>query len=272
MSERRFIAWTAVAALLAVSPIPQLAQDTPQPATTPDAVERGHFIFSNNCGICHGPDAHNGDRGPDLNTGRFKHGGSDADLFRTITHGIPGTIMPANNLPAEQVRDIITFLRSTVVAARAPMTSNRDNGEKFFWNAGKCGNCHMVNGRGGVLGPDLSQIGGARTLEYLTTKLRDPSKDITTGLREPNADYNVPILNDSVTVVTLQGQRITGVAKNEDIFSLQMMGSDNRLHLFLKKDLREVIHERKSPMPAYPPQVLSDAALKDLLAYLASLE
>ncbi len=262
----------AIAAMCVLVPIPGLAQETPQSPATPDVVERGHFIFSNNCGICHGPDAHNGDRGPDLNAGRFKHGGSDADLFRTITHGIPGTIMPANNLPAEQVRAIITFLRSTVVAARAPITGNREYGEKFFWNAGKCGDCHMVNGKGGVFGPDLSQIGGARTMEYLNAKLRDPSKDITTGLREPNADYNVPILNDSVTVVTLQGQRITGVARNEDTFSLQMMGSDNVLHLFLKKDLEEVIHERKSPMPAYPSQVLSNAALKDLLAYLASLE
>jgi hypothetical protein len=109
-------------------------------------------------------------------------------------------------------------------------------------------------------------------LGYLTAKLRDPSKEITTGLREPNADYNVPISNASVTVVTLQGQRIMGVPKNEDTFSLQMMGSDNELYLFLKKDLKEVVHEQKSPMPAYPTQVLGDAALKDLLAYLASLD
>jgi cytochrome c oxidase cbb3-type subunit III len=270
--KRDLIVLAAIAALLAFGPIPQLAQETPQPPATPDAIERGHLFFSDNCGICHGPDAHNGDRGPDLNTGRFKHGGSDADLFRTITHGIPGTIMPANNLPADQVRAIITFRRSTVVAALTPITGNRENGEKFFWNAGKCADCHMVHGKGGVFGPDLSQIGGTRTMEYLTAKLRDPSRDITTGLREPNADYNVPISNASVTVVTLQGQRISGVPKNEDTFSLQMMGSDNELHLFLKKDLREVIHERKSPMPAYPSQVLSDAALKDLLAYLASLE
>jgi mono/diheme cytochrome c family protein len=183
--KRDLIILAAIAALLAFGPIPELAQETLQPPATPDAIERGHLFFSDNCGICHGPDAHNGDRGPDLNTGRFKHGGSDADLFRTITHGIPGTIMPANNLPADQVREIIRFLRSTVVAARTPITGNRENGEKFFWNAGKCADCHMVHGKGRVFGPDLSQIGGTRTVEYLIGKLRDPSRDITTGLREP---------------------------------------------------------------------------------------
>jgi cytochrome c oxidase cbb3-type subunit III len=262
----------ALSALIALCSIPLLAQETPRPPVTPDVIERGHVFFADNCGICHGADAHAGDKGPDLNTGQFKHGSSDSALFQTITHGVPGTIMPANNLPSDQVWAIIAFLRSTVVAAKAPVSGSRETGGKFFWNAGKCANCHMVNGKGGVLGPDLSQIGGTRTIQYLTTKLRDPDKELTTGLREPNADYVVPISNSRVTVVTNQGQRIDGVPKNEDTFSLQMIGTDNEVHLFLKKDLKEVSHEQKSPMPAYTSKVLSDAALKDLLAYLASLQ
>ncbi len=259
-------------ALLVLLAIPQFAQETPRPPSTPDTIERGHMYFSGNCGICHGADAQGGDKGPNLTTSQFKHGATDADLFRSITRGVPGTIMPANNLPPEQVWAIVAFLRSTVVAARAATGGNKEAGEKYFWSAGKCGNCHMVNGKGGVLGPDLSQIGSARTLEYLTTKLRDPNKEVTTGLREPNADYVVPIANSIVTVVTSSGQRITGVAKNEDTFSLQMIGSDNEIHIFMKKDLKDVIHEQKSPMPAYTNQELSEASLKDLLAYLATLE
>ena len=153
-----------------------LAQETARPPATRDTVERGHVFFADNCGICHGEDARGTDRGPNLTTGQFKHGSSDADVFRTITHGVPGTIMPANDLPADQVWSIIVFLRSTVVASRSVVTGSREAGEKYFWNAGKCGDCHMVNGRGGVLGPDLSQIGASRTVEYLTSKLRDPNK------------------------------------------------------------------------------------------------
>jgi putative heme-binding domain-containing protein len=94
---------------------------------------------------------------------------------------------------------------------------------------------------------------------------------LTKGLREPNGDYVVPISNATITVVTKTGQRITGVPRNEDTFSVQMLGTDNEIHLFLKKDVQEVIHEEKSLMPAYSEAMLSDSQLRNLLAYLATL-
>lgn len=241
-------------------------------APTPDVIERGHQFFANNCGVCHGFSGEGGERGPNLNTGQLTHGSTDADLFHTIAHGIPGTVMPANNFPADQIWAMITFLRSTVVAARAPTGGNREAGEKMFWSTWGCANCHMVKGKGGVLGPDLSQAGATRTLQYLARKVRDPSKELTKGLSEPNADYVLPVTNSTVTVVTNNGLRILGVPKNEDSFSIQVMGTDNQIHLFLKRDLKEVIHEQKSLMPAYNEKVLNEAELKNLLAYLASLE
>jgi cytochrome c oxidase cbb3-type subunit III len=252
--------------------VPRLnAADAHRPPNTPDTIDRGHAFFANNCGICHGADAHGGDKAPDLNTGRFKHATSDQDLFSVITHGVPGTIMPANNLPAEQVWAIVTYLRSTVVAGDASLKGNKEVGEQLFWNGGKCANCHMVNGRGGVLGPDLTQVGQARTPQYLRQKIRDPNKHITIGFHEPNADYVVPISNSTVTVTTKLGKSITGVPKNEDTFSIQMIGTDNELYSFMKSDLKDITHEQKSLMPAFTDSELSDVAVNDLLAYLTSL-
>jgi hypothetical protein len=71
--------------------------------------------------------------------------------------------------------------------------------------------------------------------------------------------------------VTKEGKRITGVRKNEDTFSLQLLDQKEQFHLFLKKDLKEVIHERKSLMPKYDQRALSEKDLQDLLAYLDSL-
>lgn len=71
--------------------------------------------------------------------------------------------------------------------------------------------------------------------------------------------------------MTKAGQRITGVPRNEDTFSIQMLGTDNEIHLFLKSDLKEVMHEEKSLMPSYNEALLSDIQLRDLLAYLATL-
>lgn len=240
-------------------------------ASTPSNIERGRHHFVDNCAICHGNNAQGGDKGPSLNTGQFRHGSSDAELYNTITRGVPGTVMAGSALPVEQVWGIITYLRSKIVAARAKIDGNAQAGEKTFWSSDKCGRCHMVGGRGGVLGPELTRIGAVRTVQYLTDKVRDPNKELTKGLREPNGDYVVPISNATITVVTKTGQRITGVPRNEDTFSVQMLGTDNEIHLFLKKDVQEVIHEEKSLMPAYSEAMLSDSQLRNLLAYLATL-
>ncbi|MBZ5607645.1 MAG: c-type cytochrome [Acidobacteriia bacterium] len=253
-----------------------LAAQAPANATNPLAsnrsnIERGRHHFADNCGICHGFNAQGGDKGPSLNTGQFRHGSTDAELYSTITHGVPGTVMPGNALPPEQVWAIITYLRSKIVAARSKIDGNAQAGEKTFWSSDKCARCHMVAGRGGTLGPDLTRIGATRTVQYLTEKVRDPNKELTKGMHEPNGDYVVPISNGTVVVVTKAGQRITGVPRNEDTFSIQMLGTDNEIHLFLKSDLKEVMHEEKSLMPSYNEALLSDIQLRDLLAYLATL-
>lgn len=180
--------------------------------------------------------------------------------------------MPANDLPAEQVWAIIAFLRSTVVAGRTLAGGDVEAGKQYFWKPGECGTCHMVNGKGGVLGPDLSGVGGLQTVSYLTQKIRDPNKELTTGLHEPNADYVVPIANSTVIVTMQSGEQITGVPKNEDTFSIQLLGTDNQLHNYLKKNLRGIIHQQKSLMPVYDQKRLSEVELKNLLAYLATLQ
>ena len=121
-------------------------------ASTPSNIERGRHHFVDNCGICHGSNAQGGDKGPGLNTGQFRHGGSDPELYNTITHGVPGTVMPASPLPSEQVWGIIIYLRSKIVAARSKIDGNAQVGENIFWTNEKCSRCHMIRGRGGVLG------------------------------------------------------------------------------------------------------------------------
>jgi len=79
------------------------------------------------------------------------------------------------------------------------------------------------------------------------------------------------LVYDTVTAVTRQGERIVGVAKNEDTFSIQLLDTGQQLHLLLKSDLESLTHQRKSLMPEYSPEMLSDAELRDLVAYLQSL-
>ncbi len=235
------------------------------------AIKEGESLFRTYCAACHGVDARGALEGPSLVSGLWTHGDSDAAIFRTIAGGIPGTEMTGQDLAEKEMWMIIAYLRSVGPKARPPAPGNRENGERIFFGKGQCLQCHMVNGRGGRLGPDLSYVGASRSVQYLIDSIREPSKDLSEGLVEPNNKYGFPIIYDTVIAVTKDGRRITGAAKNEDTFTLQLMDQNEQLHLFLKSELAQVIHERKSLMPAYDEGMLSASELQDLVAYLDSL-
>ncbi|MGH8863693.1 MAG: c-type cytochrome, partial [Burkholderiales bacterium] len=74
-------------------------------------IGNGRELFQSRCATCHGPDGV-GDRGPNLTTGHFRHGGTDWALFRTISKGVPGTAMPAFALPDAEIWQLIAFVQS----------------------------------------------------------------------------------------------------------------------------------------------------------------
>src|SRR4029079_756424 len=87
--------------------------------TTPAAIAAGQTLFNQVCQSCHGPGAQGSDRGPAL-TGTLKNGNTDADLFRTIRNGIPGTQMVAfGTLTDAQVWQLVSFIHSTQGGAAA---------------------------------------------------------------------------------------------------------------------------------------------------------
>jgi len=225
----------------------------------PETIEQGRSLFRLACALCHGIDARGG-RAPDLTSGRWTHGGSDAEIYRTIKMGVKGTEMPpvGGNLKEEEIWMMVCFLRSLRLDSGFPVAGSREAGEKIFFGRGNCSQCHMVKGRGGRLGPDLSRIGAARSDRYLVESIRDPGRDI-------------PREYETVVAVTRDGKRIVGVRRNEDTFSIQLMEQTEQLRLLLKRDLREVLYEKRSLMPNYGEQVLDEIELQDLLAYLDNL-
>lgn len=108
------------------------------------------------------------------------------------------------------------------------------------------------------MGPDLSVIGRLRSRSALARAIREPSASIGGGYRP-------------VTLVTAEGERIRGVVKGEDAFSIQLVEVGGRLQGYLKEDLRDVVREERSLMPAFDEERLSDQALDDVLAWLGTL-
>jgi cytochrome c oxidase cbb3-type subunit 3 len=255
-------------------PAPQATQEKPPSnpvAGDSSAIKEGASLFRSNCSPCHGLNARGGGRGPDLTSGRWTHGSSDADIFRTISQGVPGTQMSANGFEDSETWAIIAYLRSLAPSTRTKMSGDPAKGEKLFTGATGCSTCHMVNGRGGLLGPDLSRVGASRSIAYLTESIREPDKELSDGMLDPNNHYGLPLVYDTVTVVLKNGDKLTGIAKNEDTFSIQLLDTNQQLRLFQKRDLKEVLHEHKSLMPAYSEQMIDPVALQDLLAYLENL-
>jgi cytochrome c oxidase cbb3-type subunit 3 len=268
---KQLLLLTPAVLALVLSAAPQDHGVTNPVAGDPRAIQEGASLFRANCSPCHGLNAKGGGRGPDLTAGHWVHGSTDADLFRTVTRGVPGTEMPANALDDSEVWAILAYVRSLAPAKTEAVSGDPAKGKKIFWETEGCSTCHMVRGRGGVLGPDLSRVGEARSADYLIDSIRQPSKELSTGMLDPNNHYGLPLVFDTVTVVTPDGQKIVGVAKNEDTFSLQLIDTNQQLQFFLKKNLREVTHERKSLMPTYSEDMLKPTELQDLVAYLESL-
>ena len=232
-----------------------------------DAIRQGAVLFRQGCVYCHGVGAHGGARGPDLTTGSWSHGGSDGELFRTIGNGVPGTAMAAHRLTDDEIWRIVSYLRTQQQAA-APATGDPHRGETLFFEGGRCSRCHIVAGRGGRLGPELSYIGSARPRSYLIESIREPDRQLADN-RTFGSDSTLKY--DTVTVVTGDGRTIVGVPMNEDTFTVQIMDASESIHSFQKKSLKSLRHEDRSLMPAYGPGGLSDADLQDLVSYLQSL-
>jgi cytochrome c oxidase cbb3-type subunit 3 len=266
-----------VPVLLMLLVFPAVAGETRNPfSADPKAAKAGEFEFRINCAFCHGLGARGGGRGPDLTRAHKRHGDTDADLFQNISQGIAGTVMPANGtngqgvgMTDDEIWQIITYLRSVQVSAPTNPVGNAAHGKELFYGDANCSSCHMVEGKGGRLGPDLTAVGTARTVQALVESVRSPSQRLAWGLTESTKEFAQEY--ETVTVVTLDGQEIKGVTLNEDQFSLQMMDMTERIHLFEKDKLRSIKKSRESLMPAYNPTILSDRDLDDIIAYLLSV-
>jgi putative heme-binding domain-containing protein len=247
----------ALGAMILTAPASAAAQAPAAAAqrdVDPVAVRTGAGLFRERCAECHGADA-KGVARHDL-TQLWASGSTDERVFQTIRAGVPNTLMPSSAAPDEELRALVSYLRSLNGTATAGETArgNAENGERMFWAS--CGSCHAIKGRGGVIGPDFSRV--AQSPEALTQAIRNPNASTASGYQ-------------AITLVTRDGQRVRGTRKSEDALSIQIMDTTERLRGFLKSSLREVIKEPASLMPAFGPDKLTDADLNDVLAFLNTL-
>jgi cytochrome c oxidase cbb3-type subunit III len=222
----------------------------------PQAIAAGRTLFATSCAGCHGPGGEGG-RGPNLHERGAWHPLDDDGLFLTIRDGVAGADMPPTKLPEAQLWQIVAFVRSfTSPAFENTPAGDVAAGEKVFWGKGDCSTCHRIRGNGGMLGPDLSNIGALRSIEKLRQAIIDPDAD---GVRAYTG----------VTATLKSGQTIKGVARNRTNYSLQILDAHGKVHLLQTSDVRDLQFSDRSPMPRDFKQRLSAKELTDLLAFLS---
>lgn len=261
--------------LLACALAPVLAQrPAPGPANPfqgkPEAVKEGEALYAQKCTGCHGPNGSDGEIGPAIVAGdRTDFGATDGQVFNTLKNGIPGTPMAPQKLSDEELWKITAYIRALRgTALDNPLAGDVAHGEQIFWGKGQCGTCHMVGGKGGITAPDLNNIAGTRKASTIIDALtKDQHREYGSGgahLKSlPTLDTYLP-----VHVTTADGKVVDGILLNEDGYSIQMMGNDQRLRSFDRARLRRITVDSKSPMPTDYDKRLTPDEFKDLLAFL----
>src|SRR5215471_6862044 len=240
--------------------VPQLclsqAKQSP-PAGQPKNAVAGRSTFNSTCAACHGLDGRGSDKALNIATSARVRGFSDSELARIISDGIPDVGMPAfRTLGPDQVRALVEYLRSLQGKSDAGvLPGDAKRGREIFFGKGECGSCHSIAGEGGFLGPDLT--------DYAATNSSDGLRDeIIRSPRVPSHGFR-PAL-----VTTTRGERLEGLIRNEDNFSIQLQTADGNFHLLRKSDVQSCEHRDGSLMPANYRERLSNAELDDLINYL----
>jgi putative heme-binding domain-containing protein len=234
----------------------------------------GEFEFRANCAFCHGLGARGGGRGPDLTRTPKKHGDSDAEIFNTINNGVAGTAMPPNGatqqgvgMTDEEIWQVVTYIRS-VEKKPGTVSGDAKHGRELFFGNAVCATCHMFDGKGGRLGPDLTGAGTARSTDYLVESVRNPSRRLAQGISEAMKEFSAEY--ETVEVVASDGTKYQGTLLNEDSFTIQFMDTRENVRSFDKASLKSWKKSRESLMPAYGEKELPGKDLQDLLAFLVS--
>lgn len=154
------------------------------------SVEAGKRVFMNQCSVCHGADASGKTPVaqslnvaiPDYRS-QAVHSLTDEDIRKVIKEG-KGTMPPVPGLSAEDIANVIAFVRSfPLEESQAPVSEgSAERGEELFTgqipfrNSGPpCSGCHTVSGLpfpgGGTLGPNLTRTYSKLGPEGLSTAL-----------------------------------------------------------------------------------------------------
>ena len=164
--------------------------------------------------------------------------------------------MPAFDLPADTIDALTTMITSwNAIAAKASVPGDAAAGHRFFVGKGQCVSCHLAQGEGSAIGPDLSDIALTLTVDEIRDALLKPDARIAPG-------YGV------VSVRLRNGRTLRGFARSRSSFDLAIQDLTGAFHALSLDDVTSVTDEKTSHMATVK---ASADELRDVIAYLSRL-
>ncbi len=231
-----------------------------KPSKPANSTAAGRNIYNASCSGCHGLDGHGSDKAVNIAAGSEVQHLPDSQVSSIIANGVPATGMPAfRSLSPKQVGEVVRYLRALQGKGETQaLAGDARHGKEIFFGKGECSSCHTISGQGGFLGPDLSEYASTASAKAI-------HEEIVRARRNPGAGYRSAILT------TADGQRLEGVIRNEDNFSVQFQSKDGNFHFFQRSQLAKFDRLETSLMPTNYSERLTPRDIDDLVSFLISV-
>jgi|TARA_B110001454_G_C12693095_1_gene423151 putative heme-binding domain-containing protein len=239
--------------------IPTEVISAQQPIST-----QGEKLFIGYCSRCHGIGGTGGE-GPSLQGRQFTRATEESDLAKLVLTGISGTVMSRTWVTRDEANQIASYVWSLARVDDQPVEGDPLSGSEIFSGIGGCASCHIINGKGVGIGPDLSNVGARRGIPFLRESVVAPGISIPKGERGSHSNFL------AVRVEMDDGRKMRGMRINEDAFILNLRDTEGRYYMLQKSHMNKLTREfGESIMPGYG-STLNSEQITNLVAYMASL-
>ena len=169
-----------------------------------------------------------------------------------LAHSDPSVSAQAKEILGKAVDSDRQAVVDRYLASLGGQTVDLKGGQVIFEQ--HCTVCHAIGGKGGLLGPDLTNI-GSRSDDVLMVSILDPSRMVSYELKLH-------------VVLTKSGEIYSGTISSETASSITVRQPDGQEHTILKENIAENNGTDQSIMPEGFERMIDEKGMADLIGYL----
>lgn len=124
----------------------------------------------------------------------------------------------------------------------------------FFGDAAKCSNCHQIAGKGGKVGPDLTDV------------FKRPAAEIYREVTEPSAVIRTEFV--PYTVALKDGRVLAGIVRAEGADAIRVTDTEAKATVIPRGEIEDLRPSATSVMPVGLVGAIGEANARDLMAFL----